>query len=135
MVVCAEMFVAKLRAKELTFNVSEMSDGDIRVMVPFSGKQFNAIFSGDDDGRRVAMRTVFEKCPEDRMADLLIVCNSLNVQYRWLKFCVDNDNDIMVEDDAILSPESAGEECFELLVRTASILDDVKPVIMRALYS
>ena len=134
MVICAEMFVAKLNAQDLKFDVRDLDDGGTVVSIAFDGKTTNIFFSGDDGGTHVALRTVFENCPVDRISDLLIVCNKLNNDYRWLKFCIDKDNDIMVEDDAILSPETAGEECYELLVRTVTILKEVKPTIMRAIY-
>ena len=131
---CAEMFVAALNAKELNFNVNETEDA-VYVRVPFDGRVTHVIFDNRDNGVHVALRTVFEKCPADKVPDLLVACNALNVQYRWVKFCIDNDNDIMVEDDAIVSPETAGEECFELVIRTAQIINDVKPTLMRIIYS
>ena len=134
MVICAEMFVANLNAKGLRFSTADLNDGGTCVSIMFNGKTTNLFFGGDDNGTHVALRTVFERCPSDRLADMLIVCNSLNLQYRWLKFCIDNENDIMVEDDAILSPETAADECFELLARTVRILEEVKPTIMRAIY-
>ena len=134
MVTCAETFISTLKARELKFNTREFDDGTVMVAVPFDGRTTNVLFAADDDGKHVALRTMFESCPQDRIADVLLVCNSLNCQYRWLKFCIDSDNDIMVEDDAIVTPETAGDECFELVIRTANILKDVKPTIMRAIY-
>ncbi len=135
MVICAEMFVETLRAKELQFDVRETEKGLCYVRFPYEGRITNVIFDSEDNGTHVALRTAFEKCPPEKVPDLLVVCNALNVQYRWLKFCVDDDNDIMVEDDAIVNPETAGEECFELLLRTVQILSEVKPSIMRAIYA
>ena len=135
MVACAEMFVAKLNAENLKFSVRDLDDGGCCVSIGFGGKITNIFFDGDDDGSHVALRTVFEKCPADRVPDLLVVCNALNCKYRWLKFYIDSDNDIMVSDDAIVSAETAGAECYELLLRTVSILDDVKPMVMRAIYA
>ena len=48
---------------------------------------------------------------------------------------MDKDNDLVFHDDAILSPENAAEEAFELLIRTLKITDDVKPTFMRAIYA
>ena len=134
MVICAEMFVELLKSKELRYDVHEMDDGTCFVRFPYQGRVTTLMFSGDDNGVHVGLRTVFEKCPPEKVPDLLVICNSLNVQFRWLKFCIDNDNNIMVEDDAILNPETAGDECFELLVRTIQIMDEVKPTIMRGIF-
>jgi hypothetical protein len=37
--------------------------------------------------------------------------------------------------DAILEPSAATEDAFELLVRLLNIGDEVKPVIMKAIYT
>lgn len=135
MVICAEVFAEYLRARELAFDVRESESGLCYVRVPFEGRITNVIFENEDNGTHVALRTAFEQCPPEKVPDLLVVCNALNVQYRWLKFCIDDENAIMVEDDAIVSPETAGEECFELVLRTVQILQEVKPTIMRAIYA
>ena len=135
MVICAEMFAATLQAKELKFDVRDVDNGGSCITVPFNDFRPSFFFDGADDGTHVALRIVFTNCPAERTSDLLMICNALNGQYRWLKFYLENDNDIMIEDDAILSPETAGEECFELLARTVSIIQDVKPVIMKGIYS
>lgn len=134
MVTCAEVFTALLTARELHFTVNDLPDGGCCVSVPFDRRNTSFFFSGDDDGKHVAVRTMFENCPADRIPDLLVICNALNVQYRWVKFCIDKDNDVMVEDDAIVNPDTAGEECFELLARTVDILKDAKPIIMAGIY-
>ena len=135
MVICAELFAAKMKAEGIRFNVIDRDDGGCVLSVPFEDRTTNVFFDGDNNGTHPALRTVFEHCPAEKIADVLVVCNELNVKYRWVKFCIDNDCDIMVEDDAIVSPESAGEELLELVFRTASIIKDVKPTIMRAIYS
>ena len=136
MVICAEEFKSVLDAKQFQYSVKETPKGDVCIGVPYSqGVMINVIFDADDNGTHVAFRTVFENCPDDRISDMLVICNELNIKYRWVKFCIDKDNDIMLEDDAIVSPETAGEECFELVIRTANIMQDVKPTIMRGLYA
>lgn len=133
MLLSAQLFVEDLKAKDLTFNCRETADGEVVVSVPYDGKTTNVIFSGTD-GRYVSMYTAFENVPAEKVADLLAVCNQLNSTYKWIKFYLDRDNDLMLEDDAILSPESAADECFELILRRAHIMKDVKPIIMRAIY-
>ena len=134
MVTCAEAFTANLDSKEIRYTVCERENGGIIIQVPFSGKVTNVIFDGDDNGTHPALRTVFETCPSDRIADVLVVCNQMNQRFRWVKFYVDNDSDVMIEDDAIVTPENAGEELFELLIRTVNIMKDAKPSIMRAMF-
>ena len=134
MLTCAELFTDYLDSKDLKYQVREVGEGDVVVSLMIDSKMTNCIFSGEN-GKYVSMYTVFESIPADKTAAILFVCNQLNTTYKWLKFYLDKDNDLMVEDDAILSEENAAAECFELVVRRLQILKDVKPVVMRALYA
>ena len=132
MLLAAQLFMEDLEAKELKYSFKEVND-DIVVSFPYDGKFTNFVFSGTD-GCYVSMYTVFESCPADKVQDMLVLCNSLNAKYKWLKFYVDKDSDIMVEDDAIVTADNAAAECFELLARRINILKEVKPEIMRLIY-
>lgn len=134
MLLCAQRFIDLLNEKEIGFNASEYPDGDILIRFIFDGKPTNYIFSGED-GCYVSMFTQFENVPDEKLSDLYAECNALNAEYRWLKFYIDKDNDLMIGDDAIVSAESAADECFELLIRRFNIIKEAKPKIMRAIYS
>ena len=73
--------------------------------------------------------------PEDKMAEALLLLNELNNSYRWVKFCIDEDRDLLVRTDAIVSEETAGKELLELTLRMSSIIDDAWPKIMRMRFS
>ncbi len=133
MLLCAQLFMEDMKTKEINFQMKEISEDELVIAVPFEGKLTQMFFSGPD-GRYVAIYTVYESVPADKVTDLYVVCNQLNASYKWLKFFLDKDNDIVVQDDAIVSPESAAGECFELLLRRAVILKEVRPAIMRAIF-
>lgn len=130
---CAKMFVKFLDSKDFHYTTRVDSDGDTVVDFPYEGKTTRCFFSGDD-GMYLSLYTIFESIPAEKRNDLILVCNDLNCQYKWITFYVDKDNDLILHSDAILSAESADEEAFELLVRTVKICDDVKPTIMKAIY-
>ena len=88
-----------------------------------------------DDGEYVSLYLQFESIPEDKIIDVILVCNELNAKFKWVKFYVDSDHDLMLEDDAILTAENAAEEVFELMLRMIKICDDAKPAIMKAIYA
>ena len=134
MVICAEAFAEKLKEKEVVFNSDDLQDGGSVVFMRF-GSYAPAFFFSEGDGRYVSMRIDFEKCSDEKVPDLLVVCNSLNLKYKWLKFCVSEENSIRIMNDAIVDPDTAGDECLELLARTLSILEDAKPLIMRTIYA
>ncbi|MBQ3264732.1 MAG: YbjN domain-containing protein [Ruminococcus sp.] len=134
MLLSAELFVEDLKKKGLAYDVHEGDDGDTVVIFPYNGKQTLFIFSGNE-GKSVSMYTVYEKVPDSKLTDMYVLCNSLNAKLKWLKFFVDDSNNLVVQDDAILTPETAAEECFELLIVRLKILDEVKGSIMRTIWS
>lgn len=131
---CAELFIESLKAKDLNFRVGEAADGDVCVDFPYQGKVTKCIFTGEN-GEYLSLYLVYEHVPEDKVADVIFVCNDLNCQYKWVTYYVDKDNDVVIHDDAILSVENAAEEAFELLVRLVKIAEEAKTPIMRAIYA
>ena len=90
----------------------------------------------DDNDKTVALRT-YDLCkvPEDKLDRMYEACSELNRSFRWLKFYVDaSDNTVTAEDDAIVTPESAGEEIFGILARMVGIVDRAHPELMKALW-
>ena len=134
MSVCSEMFTALLESKELRYDTRVDSDGDIVVDFPYQGKVAKCFFSGEN-GEYFSLYLVYERVPDDKYANVLFVCNELNCRYKWATFYLDQDKDIVIHDDALLSVESAADEAFELLVRILKIADDAKPLIMKAIYA
>ena len=134
MLLSAELFVEDLKAKGLPCDVHEDNDGDTIVSFNYGGKPTLFIFSGPE-GKMVSMYTIFEKVPDSKLTDMYVLCNSLNARLKWLKFFVDDSNNLVIQDDAILTPDTAAEECFQLFILRLKILDDVKESIMRTIWS
>lgn len=131
---CAELFVENLKSKNLNFQSGTDGDGDSVVEFPYQGKVLKMFFCGEQ-GEYLSMYLVYERVPEEKLTDLVFACNELNSQYKWITFYVDSDNDIVLHNDAILSVDGASDEAFELLLRILKIGDDVKPVLMKAIYA
>ena len=74
------------------------------------------------------------KFPEDKMLNGLVASNELNKQYRFVRFCVDKDNDLNCEADIDLTENSCGELILKLVRRMVNIVDDAYPVAMKALW-
>ena len=130
---CATLFVEDLKSKKLNFHSGTNGNGDSVVEFPYEGKVAKIFFSGDQ-GKYMSIYLVFERVPADKVADVIFACNDLNCKYKWVTFYVDKDNDVILHDDAILTPSTAADEAFELLLRLIKIGDEVKPQIMRAIY-
>jgi len=134
MLICAEQFIENLKSKNLNYATGESDKGDTIVDFPYQGKVTKCIFSGEE-GQYFSMYLVYERIPEEKVADLIFLCNELNAEYKWVTYYVDKDNDLVMHDDAILSADTAAEEAFELLVRMLKISEDIKPRIMKAIYA
>lgn len=134
MLECAALVKADLDAKGLNSIAKEYEDGNVVINFPYGKNVVKCIFSGEL-GEYVSLYLQFESVPEDKLVDVVFVCNELNSKFKWVKFYVDSDRDLMLEDDAILTTETAADEVFELLLRMIKISDDVKPEIMKAIYA
>ncbi len=58
--------------------------------------------------------------------------NELNIKYHYVKFYMDNDNDIIAKTDDIVPFDSSEEAIWELLIRMVGVLDDAYPQLMKA---
>lgn len=131
---CYESFIDYLNSQNYSFSQKIDSDGDGVVSIPFDGKILKCFFSGSEMDY-LSIYQVFESIPEDKVAELILLCNSLNCQYKWITFYVDSDNDMMLHIDAHLSPVDAAEEAMEMVARMAKIGKEIKPKVMKAIYA
>ena len=105
------------------------------VIFPYENRETTFLFLGED-GVSVQMMTVIKSMGNDeKFVEAVMACNQQNRRFRFVKFIVDDDNDIMALSDAILDVSTAGEECFELLVRTLKTIKEARPQIMKVIYS
>ena len=89
------------------------------------------------DEAHVALRSFgYCKFPEAKKPVMYQVCSMMNDNYRWVKFFVDEkDNTITLADDAVIQPESCGEEIMELFIRMATIADEAYPEFMKRVWA
>lgn len=110
----------------------------IRIQLVFGGGDFSyehvvfhIIIDEDGTGAHVVSSPIVS-VQTDRYAQLLSACNECNTTYRWAKFYIDEDSDLMVECDVPLRDSSVGDECVEVVMRLADIVDQAYATIMRA---
>ena len=72
---------------------------------------------------------------KDKFAAGIMACNEMNAQWRWVKFYIDEDMDVMCEMDARIDEATCASECFELTLRVYDIIDKAYPTFMKALWS
>ena len=111
------------------------------VKLSYTGKNCPSIdvtFVFGDDGRDVEIRSysIAKINAEDPKQHLgaLIACSEMNKKYRWIKFYLDDDNEITAEDDAVIDPYTTGEECYKLLGHMVNIVDKAYPLFMKVVW-
>lgn len=128
----AALFKNFLDMRGIRYN--ETSDGVISIIYNTENAKSVKVLAGfdDNDQNRVTFITfAIGEFPKEQFAKALVTCNSLNNQYRWVKFYVDDDNCVTVSSDAILDDATCGEECLEYVLRMIRIVDDVYPEFMK----
>lgn len=97
------------------------------------GNSYNVGFYFDTNETGVAVRVYqLTASNESNYAKMLLACNQLNNKYRWVKFVIDDDRDINMEADCVISPTTAGTVCVEMFYHFMGIAKDAYPVLMKA---
>ncbi len=114
--------------------------GDYKVKVSYRGDNAPSIpvyLFFDKNGKNYVALDSWgvAKFPSEKRAAGLVVCNSLNGMYRWVRFFLDSESEIRCQADIVIEPGTAGEECNELVERIVSIVDEAYPEIMKALWA
>ena len=134
MTTCAKVFSDLLDEKEIKYRVINAN----RIAVGVCGDDLpnqEIILIFDDDDTDVGIRAFsIVKVPESKKLGAIASCEALNASIRFVKFCVDQDDDLNAEIDAIIEPYTAGKICFSHLVRLTEILKKVYPIIMNAIW-
>ena len=99
----------------------------------FSHLCINIVFDSDGESAQFVTGAVVS-VPTEKTAQTLLAVNKNNCNFRWVKFYLDKDNDVICEADAILDANGGGKECVEVVMRMASIVDDAYGDYMRAIW-
>ena len=91
------------------------------------------VFDLDGESAQVVTSPI-ANTPAEKTAKMLLVLNECNHKFRWVKFYLDEDNDVIANGDVIFDEQNAGEACIELIMRTASIIDDAYSDIMTGIW-
>lgn len=96
---------------------------------------FEALYISRSEKNDVALRIYnLIKFPPDKLDAMLECVNAANLRFRFLKFTVDEQNDsVDAAYDFTIEGEGIGECAYELLMRSAGIIDDCYPTFMDVL--
>ena len=123
-----------LDEKEIKYRVVNSN----RIIIGICGDDLpnqDITFIFNDEDTDVGIRAFsIVKVPESKKLQAIASCEALNMAVRFIKFCIDQDNDLNAEIDAIIEPYTAGKICFNHLVRLTEVLKRVYPIIMNAIW-
>jgi hypothetical protein len=66
---------------------------------------------------------------------MLVAVNSCNNKFRYVKLTIDKDRDVNLEYDMPLQNNDVGEIAVEMLIRIMKMMEEIYPVLMKALYA
>lgn len=101
-----------------------------------AGGCYRIKFISRDNDYDVAVRVFsLASVSENQRAKVIPVLNDLNCKYRFFKFCCDSDGDVNVEYDFLMHGTNPAAGAHEVVQRIVNVLDEVYPMIMRAMWS
>ena len=125
-----KLFADKLEKENNYYNIHDETN---MITLGFHGENFESLSFAvifDEDGKSISVRAYsIVRFKEDQLPEAYGFCNGMNDKFRWVKFFVDSENDLTASLDAVISPDSVAEECYELLMRTVSIVDSACEVL------
>ena len=111
------------------------------IALSFGGGDFSythvaihVIFDLDGESAQI-LTSPIASAPAEKTAAVLLALNECNHKFRWVKFYLDEDNDVVANGDVIFDEQNAADAVIELVMRTASIIDDAYADIMKAIWS
>ena len=94
----------------------------------------NVIFDEDGESAQV-LTSPIASVPTEKTSRLLLTLNDCNTKFRWVKFYLDADNDVIADGDVLFDEQNAADVVIEMVMRTASIIDDAYADIMKGIWS
>lgn len=64
----------------------------------------------------------------------IFTCNNINKEYRWVKFYLDDDADVIASADAMVDYDTCGKICMSLVRRVVNITDEAYPQFAKAMW-
>ena len=71
----------------------------------------------------------------NNQAKAIYICNEMNKRYKWVRFYMDDDSDVIADADAIVDMNSVGASLVELCMRMVTVIDEAYPVFMKIRWS
>ncbi|MCR5478117.1 MAG: YbjN domain-containing protein [Lachnospiraceae bacterium] len=115
----------------------QLEDTLIRAGWDFEGGSLMIFLDFDESETHVHLEGIdFINVPENKFGAMYEVLNDCNDLYSHIKFVLDKEHgQIVARDDDVISLDSCGPECFELMIRMLKVVEDAYPKFMKALWA
>ena len=127
-------------AKGLKYNTKE--NGELSLinvsMNNKSGSDEQYYFVSDDEKNDILIRSgTIARIPAEKTDAALELVNSFNTRFRFVRFYLDKDNDVIAQVDVPVETQDAdvGKIAIEMLVRLSKMYDDVYPQLMKCIWN
>ena len=116
---------------------TELGDDLLRIGFNFEGGTIEIFFQFDETDTHVHLRGMnFIKVPTNKYDVMYKILNECNAKYNYVKFVLNiKDGQINVRDDDVIQLDSCGLECFELMLRMVTIVEEVYPEFMKVMWA
>ena len=131
-----EIYEAMIEAG-LKCMVDEVDDCSmVKVQFPLAySAPINVYFMSIDDDNDVAVRVDLMRVEAGDGETILAVLNDLNLEYRYVKFTLNGENDVFVAYDMPINGDNVGECAKEILARFQRIIHQVHPKLLHAVFT
>ena len=131
----AKMVLAYFEAKGTA--AKELDEDLLRIGWNIEGGSMDIFFKFDESDSHVHLEGLnFVSVPENKYDAMYKVVNECNDTYNHVKFVLDTEHgQINARDDDVIQLDSCGEECFELMIRMVSIVENALPKFMKAIWA
>lgn len=107
----------------------------VHIGISCESTSFEAMFISKSEKNDVALR-IFNllRFPKEQLGEMLAAVNQCNNKFRFLKFSVDTETySVDAAFDFTIEAENLGECAYEMLMRSAGIIDQCYPELMKVL--
>lgn len=129
-----QIFMRGLQEKRIAF--TDFNERQVRIV--YTGNNLKSIpihISFDEDDDRDCELFCLEIANfNDKVGEGLVLCNSLNEQYRWVRFYLDDDNDLVVAADGDFSENFVCDDNLVNIQRLVNAIDLAYPQIAQELW-
>ena len=129
-----QIFMQQLNEKRIAF--SDFNETTVRIV--YSGNNLKTIpvyISFDKDDECNCELFCFDIANfSEKVGEGLVLCNQLNEEYRWVRFYLDDDEDLFVASDGDFSANFVCDDNLVNIQRLVNAIDLAYPAICEELY-